>query len=357
MIHAANENSITSVASHLVLEADNLIALAALGTLKVGMIYIDPPYNTGRRFAYADSRSDWSAFMLARLIAARALMADHASIFISIGDDEYHHLRIVCDEVFGAENFIANFIWRKSHTVKNDRRGISTQHEYVLCYAKDVSKVHINREATGEDYLKRAYCHSDDGGRFRVVQLHKAKNAKSFPVKAPNGTVWQRNWSYNREGFDRLIADGLIYWGKNGTACPTKKVYLKPIMDKTFGTMLDPENVGYTGDGGKALAALGFNKLDFVYSKPPALIMHLLKIATKPDALVLDFFAGSGTTGEAVFRLNAEDGGTRRVILCNSSENDICRTVTYPRALRAAHAHGATAPVVFHALDEGRMAA
>jgi adenine-specific DNA-methyltransferase len=323
----------------------------------VGVIYIDPTYNTGRRFAYADSRRDWPVFMRERLIAARALMADHASIFISIGDDEYHHLRIVCDEVFGVENFIANFIWRKSHTVKNDRRGISTQHEYVLCYAKDASKAHFNREATGEDYIRRAYCHNDRGGAFRVVQLHKAKNPKSFPVTAPNGTVWERNWNYNPEGFDRLIADGLIYWGKNGAACPTKKVYLKPVMDKPFGSMLDPAKVGYTGDGGKALAALGFAKTDFAYAKPPALIMHLLKMATKPDALVLDFFAGSGTTGEAVFRLNAEDGGTRRLILCNSSENDICRTVTYPRALRAAEVYGANDPVEYHLLDTARLVA
>lgn len=323
---------------NLVVEGDNFHSLIALQGSEFDVIYIDPPYNTGKNsFRYQDRKSEWPSFIYNRLVLARDLMKDSASIFISIDDNEYHTLRFITDAVFGAKNFVANFIWRKSHTVKNDKKGISTQHEYVLCYAKDITRVHFNREQTGNSYIDKAYRYTDAVGRYRVVPLHKEKNKKSFPITAPNGMIWEKNWNYNKEGFAELIANDLIYWGKDGTACPTKKVYLKPFaeMTKTFGTMLPPEKVGYTGAGGAALEALGFNKTDFIYAKPVDLIVHLLEVATTPNSRVLDFFAGSGTTGEAVMALNSRDGGSRSFVLCNSNENNICEQVTFPRVERA----------------------
>lgn len=333
-----------------VVEGDNLHSLSAMEGTEFDMIYIDPPYNTGKNtFRYQDRKSEWPSFIYNRLMIARTLMKDSASIFISIDDHEYHTLRFVADAVFGSKNFVGNFIWRKSHTVKNDKKGISTQHEYILCYAKDVSKVHFNREQTGTDYIDKAYRYFDVIGRYRVVPLHKPKNKNSFPVTAPNGTVWTMNWNYNEAGFKELIENDMVYWGKDGNNCPQKKVYLKPAaeMTKTFGTMLPPEKVGYTGDGGNALEELGFDKTKFIYAKPVALIQHLLEIGTQKDSLVLDFFGGSGTTGHAVMALNQKDGGTRRFVLCNSNEEDICQTVTFPRVEKAASYLGDTTPVNF----------
>ncbi len=335
---------------NLIIEGDNLQSLIALENSVFDVIYIDPPYNTGNNtFRYHDRKSEWPSFMYNRLQLARDLMKESASIFISIDDHEYHTLRIVTDAVFGSKNFVANFIWRKSHTVKNDKRGISTQHEYVLCYAKDISRVHFNREQTGVSYIDKAYRHTDAVGRYRTVPLHKEKNKKSFPVKAPNGTVWNKKWNYNEEGFATLIANDLVHWGKDGTACPTKKVYLKPPADmtKTYGTMFPPEKVGYTGAGGSALEALGFKKSDFIYAKPVELITHILEMATTPDSRVLDFFAGSGTTGEAVMTLNSRDAGKRTFVLCNSNESDICQKLTLPRVLKAKDVLAAQSAIKF----------
>ena len=335
---------------HAVIEGDNLHSLMAMRGQKFDVVYIDPPYNTGKNtFRYQDRNSDWATFMSDRLKAARDLMADTASIFISISDHEAHTLRALADAVFGAHNFVANFIWRKSHTVKNDKKGISTQHEYILCYARDSKKVHLNREQTGTNYIDKAYRYSDTAGRYRVLQIHKPKNKTSFPVTAPNGTVWTKGWNYNEAGFEKLVANDRIYWGKTGTACPQKKLYLKPAneMTKTFGTMIPAEKVGYTGDGGRDLEALGFDKTKFIYAKPVKLIQHLLEIASTKNARVLDFFGGSGTTGQAVMALNKQDGGSRSFVICNSNEDDICRSITLPRVVAAAKALGVVTPIQF----------
>jgi adenine-specific DNA-methyltransferase len=337
-----------------IIEGDNKLSLTKIKEeeIKVDLIYIDPPYNTGKNtFRYSDNSLNWGTIIKNRLSLARDVMHDHASIFISIDDNEYHTLRMVCDEVFGKKNFVANFIWKKSHTVKNDKVGISTQHEYILCYAKDSPKVFFNREKTGDDYIKKAYRYKDNVGNFRVVPLFKPKNPKSFLVTSPNGNNWVKNWNYNEEGFKSLIDNDLIYWGKNGDACPTKKVYLKEVMDKTFGTILDPKKVGYTGSGAKALEALGFEKTDFIYTKPVELIAHILDMASTPNSLVLDFFAGSGTTAESVFFANKQDNGNRKFILCNNNENNICEKITYPRVSRAKENYGDTTELKYTKLD------
>lgn len=330
---------------HVLVEGDNRTVLAGLlasGTVPFDVIYIDPPYNTQKnQFRYNDNRShqDWLSFMTPRLLAARELLARHGVIFISIDDNEIAYLRLLCDQVFGQDQFVANFIWRKSHTVKNDKKSVSTQHEYVLCYAKDKKHAHFNREPVSDVYIRKSYRYKDAGGSFRTVPLHKKKNKLSHTVTAPNGRVWSMGWNHNQAGFQKLLDQDLVYWGVDGNACPTKKVHLKAVMDKTYGSMLDPQTVKYTGQGGKDLSALGLNHVEFLYAKPVDLVAHCLQIAARPDARVLDFFAGSGTTLEAVLRLNGKDGGQRRCVLVTNDEDNICQTLTEPRCRAALLKH------------------
>lgn len=338
--------------ANIVIEGENSETLHALHQqgCSVDVIYIDPPYNTGKTsFRYKDRNLDWRSFMMDRLSLAKGLLNVEGSILISIDDREHATLRVIADEVFGRRNFLGNFIWRKSPTVKNGKAGISVQHEYVVCYAKDIDKVHFNQEQTSADYIEKAYTYEDSRGRFRLAPIHKATNKSSFPVTAPNGRTWVKKWNYTATKFKALIENDMIHWGMKGTGIPAKKVYLKPQneMTKPFGTMLPTEKVGYTCQGGNDLQALGFEKSDFLYPKPVSLIQHLLEMTTKKNSIVLDFFAGSGTTGEAVMRLNAADGGRRRFILCNSDENDICASVTYPRVTKAAEALGDNSVVQF----------
>lgn len=322
---------------HTLIEGDNAQALHLLQQTHSGLIdviYIDPPYNTQKSdFRYKDKmqHATWLTFMKTRLSLAKKLLSSSGSIFISIDDNEQAFLKILCDEIFGEENFIANFIWKKSHTVKNDKKGISTQHEYVLCYANNKSTVHFNREPIGESYIKQSYRLKDAKGIFRTVPLHKKKNNTSYTVTAPNGKEWTMPWNYNSEGFQKLMDEDMIYWGKDGNACPNKKVYLKDKMDKTFGSMLSPETVKYTGSGGIMLEQLGFNKTDFIYAKPVELIRHFINVASKPNSIILDFFAGSGTTAQAVMEANQADGGERTFIVCTNNENKICSDITWPR--------------------------
>lgn len=322
-------------------EGDNLDTLNILLSThknKIDVIYIDPPYNTQKNhFKYSDKmlRQEWCSFMFKRLVLAKELLKPSGSIFISIGDQAYAYLKILCDDVFGEENFVSNFIWKKSHTVKNDSQSISTQHEYVLCFSKNKKIAFFNQDKIGDDYINKAYRYSDESGRFRVVPLHKEKNKNSFKVISPTGIQWIKNWNYNESGFNQLIAESKIYWGKTGEACPSKKVYLKPDMLKTFGSIFDPDEVKYTGNGIKELKKLGFISSDFLYPKPVELIVHILKIASKKDSIILDFFAGSGTTGQAVMELNHDDGGNRKFILGTNNENNICKDITVPRLLKA----------------------
>lgn len=333
-------------ATHTLAICDNLQLLQSMvgNGQTADVIYIDPPYNTKKNtFKYNDNRKteEWVTFLYHRLVCAHQILAQEGAILISIDDAHYPYIKLMMDEIFGIQNFVANFIWKKSHTVKNDKSGISTQHEYVLCYAKHHPSLFFNREPVGEDYIKKAYRYEDARGRYRVVPLHKDKNKNHYTITAPNGTQWTKGWNYNPEGFQALLDDDMIYWGKNGENCPSKKVYLKDVMDKSYGSML-PISVGYTGDGKKNLEALGFDKTTFLYAKPVSLITHLLTIFSHKDSVVLDFFAGSGTTGEAVLAKNQEDNGNRRFIMGTNNEQNIADDITLPRLERAMAKYGET---------------
>ena len=210
------------------------------------------------------------------------------------------------------------------------KKGISTQQEYVICFAKNIKKIRVNREPTSQEYIKKTYRNKDSRGVYRVVPLHKDKNKTKYKVVAPNGKVWEKGWNYNKEGFEELRKNDLLYWGKEGNSCPSKKVYLKENMTKTYGSIL-PETVKYTGDGKKALKNLGFEGNVFSYAKPVELIEHFITIFTNKDSVILDFFAGSGTTAESVISKNIKDNGNRKFILGTNNEEDIATKITIPR--------------------------
>jgi adenine-specific DNA-methyltransferase len=309
---------------------------------QVDLIYIDPPYNTKKNvFKYKDTRKteEWVSFLYQRLVLSQKVLSDKGAILISIDDNHYPYLKLLMDEIFGISNFVANFIWKKSHTVKNDKAGISTQQEYVLCFAKKRSELFFNREQTGEGYINKAYRYKDDKGRYRVVPLHKDKNKTHYSITSPNGTVWTKGWNYNAVGFQKLMDENMIYWGLTGNNCPSKKVYLKEIMDKSYGSIL-PTSVGYTGDGKKDLENLGFPKSTFLYAKPVDLIKHFLDIFSHKDSVVLDFFAGSGTTGQAILAANNDDNGNRIFLLGTNNEGNIADDVTFPRLQKSFKKHG-----------------
>lgn len=328
-------NADIDLKKHNLLIEDNIHLLNTLKkqNIKVDMIYIDPPYNTKKTvLKYKDNRKtmEWISFIYHRLVAAREILSENGVILVSIDDNHYSYLKIIMDEIFGIKNFVANFIWKKSHTVKNDKSGISTQQEYVLCFAMNSKQMFYNKEKTGDEYINKAYCHHEGKRRFRTVPLHKEKNKNSFEIKSPNGKIWEKKWNYNREGIDKLKEEDMIYWGKDGNACPTKKVYLKEIMEKSYGSII-PEKVGYTGNGKKALKNLGFKGDEFLYAKPVELIEYFLEIFSHKNSIVLDFFAGTGTTGEAVINKNISDEGNRKFILGTNNEANIANHITIPR--------------------------
>lgn len=332
--------------------SDNITLLKIMvesGT-KVNHLHVDPPYGTGSSdFRYTDNGNfdKWEQQMVETFSLAAQILEDDGVCVVYIDDKNYAYLKIILDRIFGRTNYIGTFIWKKSHTVKNDSKTISVQHEHVLFYAKDIKKVILNRADVSKEYIKTAYRHKDENGLYRTVPLHKKKNENTFKVMSPFGVEWELGWNYNEAGMKKLEQDNLIHWGNKPTAMPSKKVYLKPVMSKTFGTILNPEDVGYTGDGGKDLKKLGFDSMTFLYAKPVKLCKFIIGIFIKPGDVVMDFFAGSGTTGHALMELNKEKNLNAKFVLVTNNENEICETVTKPRLERCIEANNFNECFVF----------
>lgn len=325
--------------THLLIEGDNYEVLRLLQDDlkdKVSVIYIDPPYNTKNTFVYTDNyknHSKWLSFMHKRLVLAKELMSEDGVIFISIDDNEFAQLKLLCDEIFGEQNFVSSIIWQCKHTVSNDKKGITSQTEYVLVYSKTSSRIDFKNEPLREEYVLKNYKNPDNDprGSWATVQLYKKKNPKTYTVTSPTGKEWNMPWNYNEEGFKRLIEDNMVFWGKDGNACPRKKVFLKDSKGVGQKNLWLGTEVGYSGDGGNLLEEILGDRNLFSYPKPIGLIKKIVDIVNNKNAVVLDFFAGSGTTGHAVLELNEEDGGNRQFILCTNNENKICEEVTYER--------------------------
>ena len=336
---------------HLLIEGDNLHTLIALQIThrnKIDVIYIDPPYNTGNKdFKYNDRFVDkednwrhnkWLSFMSRRLRLARELLNDSGVIFISIDDNEQAQLKLLCDDVFGEDNFVANFIWESGDGGSNDtKRNLSIINEYVLCFCKKNFAFNLAPKDKSKFKNKLSFINlATDGinirsGEFQLVNINKQKDylvsinlkdgskIENYPSMCPQSTIdeWQKV--------------GKIVVNEN------KVVYYKSfIEDEKAGINYKNliSNVGTAKGAGKALNEILNVELKKMYPKPLGLIKHILKIASNKNAIILDFFAGSGTTGQAVLELNKEDGGNRQFILATNNENNICEEITRERMKR-----------------------
>jgi len=351
---------------NLIIEGDNLEVLKLLQRSyygKVKMIYIDPPYNTGNEFIYPDNfregfedylkysgqvgddgaraetntetsgrfHSKWLNMMYPRLFLAKNLLREDGLIFVSIDDNEVHNLRLLLNEVFGEENFIAQIAWEKMYTTKNDASQVSVSHEYILCYARSNDLCSVNllpRTQTMDDRYKN---HDDDPrGVWKPIPLYadgERKNGR-YVIHAPGGRTFEpepnKHWRYREEEVQRLIRDGRIYFGKEGNSQPNLKRFLSEVQQgsKTK-TLWKHNDVGSNDSAKREMKAL-FQQGEppFSFPKPSTLIAHMLCIITaaQDEDIVLDFFAGSGTTAHAVLEQNKEDNGNRKFILVQLPE-------------------------------------
>ena len=355
-------NKRNSLDGNLIIHGDNLDALKALLPMyggKVNCIYIDPPYNTGNEgWAYSDNISSrvlkhwfektvdtedlerhdkWCCMMWPRLKLLRELLADNGAMFVSIDDHEQHRLRLMMDEIFGADNFIANIIWQKKYSPQNDAKHLSDDHDFILVYAKDGEAWHPNLLPRTEKQDK-AYSNrdGDQRGPWKASGLDvKTYQAEyDYPIKIPSGRVVKpprgRCWGCSREKFDALVADKRIWFGKKGDSVPSTKRFLSEVKQGiTPRTVWLYGDVGHTQSGTQTLKGMG---MSFPNPKPHTLIKQVLRIGADKNAIVLDSFAGSGTTAHAVLDMNRQDSGDRKFILVECE--DYAHRVTAERVRR-----------------------
>lgn len=346
---------------NLLIEGDNYHSLAVLNFTHheaIDLIYIDPPYNRGVKggndFRYNDKfvdsedpfrHSKWLSFMEKRLKLAKNLLKPTGVIFISVDNTEQAPLRLLCDEIFDEKNFIGVLIWRKKEGGGQADSYFITEHEYILVYAKSENFKWKDEEilATESEFNKE-----DEGGKFIAVKLSKWGNTARredrpkmyFPIKAPNGkNIYpiapdngDGRWRVGKKRMDMLVEKDLIFWQeKKGSWIPYEKIYFDGEIVKKIKERSILYDLATTADGTNELTEIFGKKDIFENPKPTDLIKFFLNYGAKNNAVILDFFAGSGTTGQAVLELNREDGGNRQFILCTNNENDICTDVCYPR--------------------------
>ena len=337
--------------NNILIEGDNFHSLSVLNyTHKeaIDVIYIDPPYNTGKEFIYNDRiineedgyrHSKWLNFMEKRLQLARNLLKEDGIIFISINDIEFAQLKLLCDSVFSSYNFICNFVWQKNFAPKNDNKYISTSHEYILMYAKN-KELYVRNLLPRNENNNKGYSNPDNDPRGvwtsgSCLATTFSENGV-FEVEAPNGKKHLppvgRCWRYSKQKFAELIQDNRIWLGKTGNGVPRIKRFLSEMPQGVVPqTWLTYEDVGSGQDGTKDLKDQFNGEMVFNFPKPTKLIKFLIDRHKNQEAIILDFFAGSGTTGQAVLDLNKEDNGNRKFILCTNNENNICEEITYKR--------------------------
>ncbi|WP_243422285.1 site-specific DNA-methyltransferase [Pseudoflavonifractor phocaeensis] len=343
---------------NLYIEGDNLEVLKLLQTAyyrKVKMIYIDPPYNTGNDFVYADDFADsmarykevtqqttksnpetmgryhtnWLNMMYPRLRLAANLLRDDGVIFISIDDNEVDNIKKLCNEVFGEENFVAQFIWQK-RTSPDARKKISDGHEYIVMYCKTAD---LLNDAVSllplSDKDKENYKNPDNDVRgpwvssdftaqgYRPNQMYKITTPGGAEYYPPAGTCWKNI----EEVYLQQAAEGRFWYGTDGKGMPRRKTYLAEKQGRNMWTWWPNSEVGHTQEATKEIKSLFTDTPNiFDFPKPTRLLKRMVSIASKNDDIILDFFSGSATTAHAVMQLNAEDGGNRRFILVQLPE-------------------------------------
>ncbi|HGG8439826.1 TPA: site-specific DNA-methyltransferase, partial [Neisseria meningitidis] len=374
--HNAKPENVGS--QNLLIRGDNLEVLKHLKnayTNSVKMIYIDPPYNTGSDgFVYQDDRkftpaelallanidedeaarildftdkgsnshSAWLTFMYPRLYIARELLKDDGVIFISIDDNEAAQLKLLCDEVFGEGNFVANVIWQKKYSPQNDAKWFSNMHDYILCVAKNKDIWRPNLlERTEEQNARYSNPDNDERGNWKATDFSVKTYSENYdyPITTPSGRIVNpppsRSWRTSKENFEKLLADNRVWFGINGNNVPSIKKFLTEVKQGiTPSTILFRENVGDNQEAAKNIRDL-FDIPPFETPKPVRLLNYLIKLSSNSDDIVMDFFAGSGTTAHAVMQLNAEEqNGSRRYICVQlpekTGEKSEARKAGYP---------------------------
>ena len=315
---------------------DNLLALKALEQEfagKVKCVFIDPPYNTGSAFAHYDDgleHSIWLGLMRDRLEIIKRLLADGGSLWITIDDNEAHYLKVLCDEVFGLGNFISNAIWQKKFSPQNDAKWLSDNHDHILVYSKNKEIWRPNLLARSDSTDSR-YSNPDDDPRgvwaSSDMSVRTYSESTDYPITTPSGKVVRpaesRCWSISKEKFDELVADNRIWFGKNGGNVPRIKTFLSEVKQGLVPlTVWLHTDVGNNQDAKKEVKQ--FNSKDvFDTPKPEKLLQRIIHLATNPGDLVLDSFAGSGTTGAVAHKMG------RRWIMVELGEH--CHTHIIPR--------------------------
>ncbi len=343
------------------IEGDNFEVLKILQESylgKIKMIYIDPPYNTGKDFIYKDNftakkadyekelgttdeednklfkntdtngrfHSDWLSMMYERLVVARDLLKEDGVIFISIDDNEVHNLRGICDEVFGEDNFLGVILWKKK-TNGNNMGHIPPVHDYFICYAKSVSDNCLFGFPLSKEFIQKNYSNPDNDARGLWTTSDLSANHKGphFCIENPitNEAYYPpdgRYWVFNEQVVKEKIADGRIIFGKSGKAAPIQKKFLFERESQRVKAESWWDSHGFNSDGMEELGSLMGKKKIFDHPKPSSTLKHLCNIATQQDDIVLDFFSGTSATAHAVIQLNAEDNGNRKFIMVQLPE-------------------------------------
>lgn len=346
---------------NLYIEGDNLAALKILQESylgKVKMIYIDPPYNTGNDFIYADDfmrtqdeeneqmgmfdedenhlfkntdsngrfHSDWCSMIYLRLVLSRNLLSDDGVIFISIDDNEQTDIKKICDSVFGASNFVENLIWKKMYGGKIDSKWFARYHDYIVVYAKNKNLWHPNLLPRSED-AKARYKNPDNDprGPWKAADFTGAgSTSTTYPITSPSGKTFYppvgKHWVASKDNCSKLISEGRLWFGVGGDKFPAIKRYLSEVKEGVPQiSIMDYSEVGHSDEANRQLKALMSGNF-FDYPKPVKLLHRLAYLGTNKSDTILDFFSGSATTAHAVMKLNAEDGGHRKFIMVQLPE-------------------------------------
>jgi adenine-specific DNA-methyltransferase len=337
--HAAHQVTNHDLFDNRLIFGDNLLALKALEAEfsgKVKCVCIDPPYNTGSAFDHYDDgleHSIWLSMMRDRLEIIRKLLSDNGSLWITIDDNEFHYLKLLCDEIFGRNNFIATVIWQKIYTTKNSARYFSTMHDYVLVFAKNIESWERN-DLPRTEKQNSSYRNPDEDPRgpwkATPIQARNYYSKGTYSVTSPSGRIISgppkgTYWRISEDKFKNMDSDNRIWWGENGDNIPAQKRFLSEVQGGIVpSTLWKYDEAGHNAEAKNELREVLSNVDDlFITPKPERLIRRILEIATNPGDLVLDSFAGSGTTGAVAHKLG------RRWIMVELGDH--CHTHIIPR--------------------------
>lgn len=362
------EITTTTGGVNFLLEGDNLHSLRLLEKTHAGRIdyiYIDPPYNTGSSdFRYDDSiigkedgyrHSKWISFINERLLIAKRLLSEDGLIFISIDDHEVAPLTLLCNEIFGEDNHVETVIWKNKYGAGAKTVGFISVHEYILCYSnRNISDLTSELDAEGRSAYKKKDEKFESRGGFLTQPLMTTSLGDRpnlmYPIEYNGDIIHPRKqWVWSKERLLAAIENNEVEFNKkkDGTySVRAKKYLIDENGDIRRGKPLSIMNGPFTQDGTKEIREIFGSENIFKFSKPSELIRHFISFAVngnlKKDATILDFFAGSGTTAQAVMEQNRRDGGNRKFILCTNNENNICEEVTYERIKRVIEGYGDT---------------